>query len=57
MNKTFNNLLLLIRENMIACNSLTELKIWSTSQVPGGLSAWELNPFFKRNLKIAWLGG
>lgn len=45
------------RDNLAACNSLTELKIWAIASLPGGLAAWDLNPFFKRNLKIAWLGG
>jgi rhodanese-related sulfurtransferase len=48
---------LFLRENLAACNSLTELKIWAIASLPGGLAAWDLNPFFKRNLKIAWLGG
>jgi len=45
------------RENLTASNALTELKIWDETSIPGGLSAWDLNPFFKRNLKIAWMGG
>jgi transcription initiation factor TFIIH subunit 4 len=45
------------RENSAACDSLTELKIWSEASISGGLAAWDLNPSFKRNLKIAWLGG
>jgi hypothetical protein len=48
---------LFYRENLEACNTLSELKIWAEASIPGGLSAWDLNPFFKRNLKIAWLGG
>jgi transcription initiation factor TFIIH subunit 4 len=47
----------LIRENSTACETLTELKIWSEASISGGLTAWDLNPSFKRNLKIAWLGG
>jgi transcription initiation factor TFIIH subunit 4 len=38
-------------------NALTELKIWKEASIPGGLAAWELCPVFKKNLKIALLGG
>lgn len=45
------------KENLAACDSLSELRIWSEASISGGLTAWDLNPSFKRNLKIAWLGG
>jgi transcription initiation factor TFIIH subunit 4 len=44
-------------ENLASCEALTELKIWSESSISGGLIAWDLNASFKRNLKVAWLGG
>lgn len=45
------------KENLAACEALTELRIWTEASISGGLTAWDLNPSFKRNLKIAWLGG
>ncbi|CAO1419613.1 unnamed protein product [Diamesa serratosioi] len=45
------------KENLTSSNCLTELKIWKETSIAGGLSAWELCPIFKRNLKIALLGG
>lgn len=31
--------------------------MWRPAAIPGGLPAWELSPTFKKNLKIALLGG
>lgn len=38
-------------------DALSELNVWKIVSIPGGLKAWELTPTFKRNLKIALLGG
>lgn len=40
-----------------ATGTLSELVIWRTAGIPGGLPGWELMPTFKKNLKIALLGG
>ncbi|XP_005176744.1 general transcription factor IIH subunit 4 [Musca domestica] len=45
------------KEQASSTNILTELNVWRTTTIPGGLSAWELCPTFKKNLKIALLGG
>ncbi|TMW50221.1 hypothetical protein DOY81_004722 [Sarcophaga bullata] len=45
------------KEQQASTNTLTELNVWRTTAIPGGLSAWELCPTFKKNLKIALLGG
>lgn len=36
---------------------LTELSVWQEAAIPGGLLGWILSPTFKKNLKIALLGG
>lgn len=45
------------QEQQAATNTLTELNVWRAAAIPGGLPAWELTPTFKKNLKIALLGG
>lgn len=36
---------------------LSELRVWQEASLPGGLTGWILNPTFKKNMKIALLGG
>lgn len=45
------------REHAATCTALGSLGVWRSAAIPGGLPAWELTPTFKRNLKIALLGG
>lgn len=40
-----------------AQESLTGLRVWYSSSMPGGLSAWVLNNTFRTNLKMALTGG
>lgn len=45
------------KEHALSTSTLSELMIWRSAAIPGGLPAWELMPTFKKNLKIALLGG
>ncbi|XP_031627983.1 general transcription factor IIH subunit 4 [Contarinia nasturtii] len=45
------------KEHSAATSTLTDLVIWRSVAIQGGLPAWELMPTFKKNLKIALLGG
>lgn len=36
---------------------LSDLGVWRSTAIRGGLPAWELTPTFKQNLKISLLGG
>lgn len=45
------------REHHIVSKALTELSVWQEAGIPGGLLGWILSPTFKKNLKIALLGG
>lgn len=45
------------KEHAMATSVLSDLVIWRSAAIPGGLPAWELTPTFKKNLKIALLGG
>lgn len=45
------------KEHSLATSMLSDLAIWRSAAIPGGLPAWELTPTFKKNLKIALLGG
>lgn len=45
------------KEHDYVSKSLTELSVWQEGAIPGGLLGWILSPTFKRNLKIALLGG
>ncbi|XP_037940570.1 general transcription factor IIH subunit 4-like [Teleopsis dalmanni] len=40
-----------------AIASLSALCVWRVTPIPGGLSGWELCPNFKKNLRVALLGG
>lgn len=45
------------REHTAATTILGDLGVWRSAAIPGGLPAWELSVTFKKNLKIALLGG
>nr|XP_022910946.1 general transcription factor IIH subunit 4 [Onthophagus taurus] len=45
------------KEHANVCKILSDLSVWNDAPIPGGLSGWILNTTFKRNLKIALLGG
>lgn len=45
------------KEHAMATSILGDLAMWRSAAIPGGLPAWELTPTFKKNLKIALLGG
>ncbi|CAH2002044.1 unnamed protein product [Acanthoscelides obtectus] len=45
------------KEHNFISKVLTELSLWQEAAIPGGLLGWILSPTFKRNLKIALLGG
>lgn len=45
------------KEHAVATSILGDLAMWRSAAIPGGLPAWELTPTFKKNLKIALLGG
>lgn len=45
------------KEHETATAVLSDLGVWRSAAIPGGLPAWDLCPTFKRNLKIALLGG
>ncbi|XP_018329175.1 general transcription factor IIH subunit 4 [Agrilus planipennis] len=45
------------KEHSHVCNVLSELSVWQEASIRGGLAGWLLSPTFKRNLKIALLGG
>ncbi|KAF7283905.1 hypothetical protein GWI33_022736 [Rhynchophorus ferrugineus] len=45
------------REHNYVTKVLTELNVWTEGSLPGGLLGWILSHTFKRNLKIALLGG
>lgn len=42
---------------MYVSKVLIELSVWQEATIPGGLLGWILNATFKKNLKIALLGG
>lgn len=44
-------------EHVYVSRVLTELAVWQEAPIPGGLTGWILSSTFKRNLKIALLGG
>lgn len=52
-----NTSIVLRREHKEAVEALTELKIWKESSATGGLAVWELNPIFKKHVRVALLGG
>ncbi|XP_059607829.1 general transcription factor IIH subunit 4 [Phlebotomus argentipes] len=45
------------KEHTSAIGILSDLGVWRAAAIPGGLPAWELCPTYKKNLKIALLGG
>lgn len=45
------------REHNEVCTSLNELSVWQEAVIPGGLPGWILSAKFKKNLKVALLGG
>lgn len=45
------------REHVYVSKVLSELMVWQEAAIPGGLLGWILNATFKKNLKIALLGG
>lgn len=45
------------REQAKACEALSELSAWQEAPIPGGMPGWMLALSFKKNLKVALLGG
>ncbi|CAH2240924.1 jg9660 [Pararge aegeria aegeria] len=45
------------KEQSKACEALSELFVWQEAPIPGGLPGWMLSQSFKKNLKVALLGG
>ena len=44
-------------DNVVATNALSDLKVWIEQPLPGGLPGRLLNDTFRKNLKVALLGG
>lgn len=47
----------LFRQHLEAVEALCELHIYMEYPVPGGLPGWVLNATFRKNIKVALLGG
>ncbi|XP_059046830.1 general transcription factor IIH subunit 4 [Achroia grisella] len=45
------------KEQSKACEALSELSVWQEAPIPGGMPGWMLAQSFKKNLKVALLGG
>ncbi|KAL0279244.1 UNVERIFIED_CONTAM: hypothetical protein PYX00_000848 [Menopon gallinae] len=45
------------QEHLMATKVLNELRVWQEAAIPGGLPGWTLNSTYKKNMKIALLGG
>jgi transcription initiation factor TFIIH subunit 4 len=45
------------REHIEVAQVLSGLHVWQEAAIPGGLPGWIMNSAFKRNMKIALLGG
>ncbi|EDW41597.1 general transcription factor IIH subunit 4 [Drosophila sechellia] len=45
------------KEQAEATSCLTALNVWRVTAIPGGLSAWELSPTFKKSVRQVLLGG
>ncbi|XP_018567144.1 general transcription factor IIH subunit 4 [Anoplophora glabripennis] len=45
------------KEHVYVSKVLSELSVWQEAAIPGGLLGWILSSTFKRNLKVALLGG
>ena len=46
-----------LSDSIVATKALSDLKVWIEQPLPGGLPGWLLNDTFRKNLKIALLGG
>jgi transcription initiation factor TFIIH subunit 4 len=51
------NVFIIFREHIYVSKVLSELSVWQEAAIPGGLLGWILCVTFKKNLKIALLGG
>jgi transcription initiation factor TFIIH subunit 4 len=45
------------REHVQVVAVLSELRVWQETSLTGGLTGWILNVTFKKNMKVALLGG
>ncbi|CAG9857801.1 unnamed protein product [Phyllotreta striolata] len=45
------------KEHNNASKVLSDLMLWQEAAIPGGLLGWIISPTFKKNIKIALLGG
>lgn len=45
------------KDHLMVTKVLNELRVWQEAAIPGGLPGWILNSTFKKNMKIALLGG
>jgi len=45
------------KQSKQAQDTLTGLRVWKETAMPGGLKSWLLNPTFRSNLKMALAGG
>ena len=45
------------KERQEVITALTELRVWHSQAVVGGMMGWILNPVFRENMKTALLGG
>ncbi|XP_063225175.1 general transcription factor IIH subunit 4 isoform X2 [Bacillus rossius redtenbacheri] len=45
------------KEHAAVVKILSDLRVWQEAAIPGGLPGWILNVTFKKNMKIALLGG
>ncbi|KAH8378824.1 hypothetical protein KR009_001670 [Drosophila setifemur] len=45
------------KEQTDATSCLTALYVWRVTAIPGGLTAWELSPTFKKSMRQVLLGG
>ena len=52
-----NKIIFFFREHLAVSSILSELRVWQEAPIPGGLPGWILNSVYKKNLKIALLGG
>lgn len=51
------NIIFSFREHVYVSKVLSDLYVWQEAPIPGGLLGWILSSTFKRNLKVALLGG
>jgi len=45
------------REQKLAVTALTNLRVWHEETMAGGLQGWKMNQIFRKNMKVALLGG